>query len=234
MTISELKPSPKMTPLEFTERLPQDMAKRATEFRALMQKRRSVRNFSDRSVDAKIIENCIMSASSAPSGANQQPWRFFATNNPQTKNTIRLAAEEEEASFYAGRAGDVWLDALSHLGTNAQKPFLETAPWLIAIFSERWGIDSEGNKIKHYYVPESIGIATGILIAALHNAGLATLTHTPAPMGFLNQICGRPDNEKPFLLLVTGYPAVGAEVPDICRKDPDNVILWDVMDTDDD
>ncbi|WP_322988206.1 nitroreductase family protein, partial [Hoeflea sp.] len=157
---------------------------------------------------------------------NQQPWRFVAISDPETKRAIRLAAEEEERAFYNGRAGEEWLDALSALGTDPEKPFLETAPWLIAIFAQRWGVDADGRKIKHYYVPESVSIAIGLLIASLHSAGLATLTHTPSPMGFLNQICGRPDNEKPLILLVVGHPAQNSRVPAISRKDIDDILFW--------
>jgi nitroreductase len=199
---------------------------RAETFRALMARRRSVRDFSAEPVERGIIETCIMTAASAPSGANQQPWTFVAINDPATKRAIRLAAEEEERAFYGGRAPDEWLDALSHLGTDWRKPFLETAPWLIAIFGQRWGEAPDGARISHYYVPESIGIATGLLIAALHNAGLASLTHTPSPMKFLNSICGRPDNEKPMILLVVGKPAAGCRVPAITRKSADDVIVW--------
>jgi iodotyrosine deiodinase len=152
--------------------------------------------------------------------------RRVAIGDPEIKRAIRLAAEEEERAFYEGRAGEEWLGALAHLGTDSEKPFLETAPWLIAIFAQRWGIDREGRKVKHYYVPESVSIAIGLLIASLHSAGLATLTHTPSPMGFLNQICGRPDNEKPLVLLVVGHPAEGARVPAISRKPEDEVLFW--------
>lgn len=213
-------------PLDFQSRGTEESAERARDFRAMMGRRRTVRDFSSQPVNRAIIENCIMTAASAPSGANQQPWTFVAISDAETKRTIRLAAEEEEKSFYDGRASDEWLDALAPLGTDWQKPFLETAPWLIAIFGQRWGVGSDGERIKHYYVPESVGIATGLLIAALHNAGLATLTHTPSPMGFLNDICGRPDNEKPMILLVAGCPADGATVPDIARKPAGEVIVW--------
>ncbi len=145
---------------------------------------------------------------------------------PDTKRRIRVAAEAEERAFYGGRAGDEWLDALAHLGTDADKPFLETAPWLIVLFAQRWGTDANGKRVKNYYVPESVGIACGFLIAALHNAGLATLTHTPAPMKFLTEICGRPDSEKPFVLLVVGHPAEGATVPDIDRKSEAETVTW--------
>ncbi|MCV6546203.1 MAG: nitroreductase family protein [Cohaesibacter sp.] len=170
-----------------------------------MKSRRTVRDFSDRAVPRWIIECCIETAGRAPSGANQQPWTFACISNPDIKRQIRQAAEEEERAFYAGRAGDEWLDALEHLGTDANKPFLETAPWLIGIFGQRYGFDEAGNQHKHYYAPESVNIATGFLIATLHQSGLATLTHTPAPMSFLTQICGRPENEKPYILLVAGY-----------------------------
>jgi nitroreductase len=167
-----------------------------------------------------------MTAATAPSGANQQPWTFVCISDAAMKTRIREAAEEEEREFYSGRASQEWLDALGPLGTDAQKPFLETAPWLIVIFGQRYGLGPDGGKVKHYYVPESVGIATGLLIASLHNAGLASLTHTPSPMGFLNAICGRPDNEKAIILLVAGYPADNAKVPDIRRKGADEVIVW--------
>jgi nitroreductase len=208
---------PATVPLDFAEHDPEEMAARARDFRALMARRRTVRDFADRPVPQSLIEDCVMTAASAPSGANQQPWHFAMICDPAVKSRIRHAAEAEEREFYAGRAGEEWLGALEPLGTDAHKPFLETAPWLIAVFGARWGIEN-GNRVKHYYVPESVGIAVGLLIAALHNAGLATLTHTPAPMGFLNEICGRPENEKPYVLLVAGYPADGCTVPDISRK----------------
>ncbi|MCY0092842.1 nitroreductase family protein [Hoeflea ulvae] len=203
-----------------------EMQARSEEFLELMQKRRTVRDFSPEPVDPEIIRLAVRAAATAPSGANQQPWSFVAIGDPDTKRAIRLAAEEEERAFYAGRAGPQWLDALSHLGTDSEKPFLETAPWLIAIFAQRWGTDAEGRKIKHYYVTESVSIAIGILITSLHSAGLATLTHTPSPMGFLNQICGRPENEKPLVLLVVGHPAEGARVPAISRKPEQDVLYW--------
>lgn len=203
-----------------------EMRAEAQRFFELMQARRTVRDFSADPVDPEIIRLAVKAAATAPSGANQQPWSFVAINDPETKRAIRLAAEEEERAFYAGKAGEEWLGALAHLGTDAEKPFLETAPWLIVIFGQRWGTDAEGRKVKHYYVPESVSIAIGLLIASLHSAGLATLTHTPSPMGFLNQICGRPDNEKPFVLLVVGHPAEGARVPAISRKHEDDVLFW--------
>jgi len=203
-----------------------EMQAEAQKFFELMQARRTVRDFSSDPVDPEIIRLAVRAAATAPSGANQQPWSFVAIGDPDTKRAIRLAAEEEERAFYDGRAGEEWLGALSHLGTDADKPFLETAPWLIVIFGQRWGMDAQGRKVKHYYVPESVSIAIGLLIASLHSAGLATLTHTPSPMGFLNQIFDRPDNEKPFVLLVVGHPAEGARVPAISRKNEDEVLFW--------
>ena len=166
-----------------------------------------------------------MAAASAPSGANRQPWTFVAIGDAAIKRRIREAAEAEERAFYAGRAGEDWLDALAPLGTDSEKPFLETAPWLIAVFARRSEPGPDGTRLKNYYVPESVGIATGILVTALHAAGLATLTHTPAPMGFLTAICGRPEFEKPVVLIVAGYPAEGARVPAIARKDRDEVLV---------
>jgi len=185
-----------------------------------------VRDFSPEPVSRAVIEAAIRTAAGAPSGANQQPWTFVAISDPAVKARIRAAAEGEEKAFYDGRAGDEWLKALKALGTDWRKPFLETAPWLIVIFQQRWGVSPEGRKVKHYYAPESVGIATGFLIAALHQAGLASLTHTPAPMGFLNTICGRPENEKPMILLVTGKPAEGCLVPAITKKPLDAVAVF--------
>lgn len=210
---------PKLVPLSgYRELAPGEMRSRAREFSAEMSRRRSVREFADRPVARGLIEDCLRAAGSAPSGANLQPWHFVAVANPGLKREIRRAAEAEEHEFYTRRAPDRWLAALAPLGTGPEKPFLEVAPWLIAIFEQRWGYDAAGQKFKHYYPNESVGIATGLLIAALHHAGLATLTHTPSPMKFLNRILGRPAQERPFLLLVCGYPAAGATVPDICRK----------------
>lgn len=205
-------------PLDFQVLPEPEMRDRVEAFLALMRRRRTVRDFSDRPVARAIIEMAVATAGTAPSGANQQPWHFACISTQEIKKRIREGAEEEERAFYAGRAGKEWLDALSHLGTDANKPFLETAPWLIVIFAQRWGYGQDGRKLKHYYVPESVGIAAGFLIAALHGAGLATLTHTPAPMNFLNQICGRPDEEKALILLVVGYPADDVRVPDITKK----------------
>jgi nitroreductase len=213
-------------PLEFQPTDEGQMRRRASAFRALMQRRRTVRDFSIRPVPREVIEDAVMTAAGAPSGANQQPWTFACISDATVKAKIRVAAEEEERTFYEGRAGEEWLAALEHLGTDWQKPFLETAPWLIACFGQRYGVGADGKHLKHYYVPESVGIAMGFLIAALHNAGLATLTHTPSPMGFLNEICGRPANEKPYVLLVVGYPAEGCTVPKISKKPLEEVSVW--------
>lgn len=206
---------------------PQDeMIRRAGEFREEMQRRRTIRDFSDRDIPESVIDDCIRAASTAPNGANQQPWHFVVVRNPALKKKIRDAAEKEEKEFYENRAPDEWLEALYPLGTDENKPFLEKAPCLIAIFSQSYGVDESGGKQKHYYVKESVGIATGILITALHHAGLATLTHTPSPMGFLNELLDRPDNERPFLLLVTGYPAEDVTVPDIQKKSLEDVATF--------
>ena len=203
----------------FHERGVDEMQARAQKFADRMHLRRSVRDFSNRSIPRDIIENVIRAAGSAPSGANQQPWHFVAVSNAEVKREIRIAAEAEEREFYLNhRAGDEWLGALAHLGTDEHKPFLETAPWLIIVFGQRYGIDENGERIKHYYTPESVGIAMGLLITAVHHAGLVSLTHTPAPMKFLNEILKRPDHEAPYLILVVGYPAEDATVPAISRK----------------
>ena len=197
----------------YREYRPEDMRRRAAEFYTDIRRRRTVRAFAARAVPREIIEHAILAAGTAPSGANMQPWRFVAIADGAVKHRIREAAEEEERAFYHGRAPAEWLEALAPLGTDEHKPFLETAPWLIAIFAEGYGRLPDGRKVKNYYVQESVGIATGLLLAALHHAGLATLTHTPSPMGFLNDILARPANERPYLLLVVGYPADGAVVP---------------------
>ena len=189
------------------------MQQQAEDYYQFIRRRHSVRHFSDKAVSRQLIETCIRAAGTAPSGANHQPWHFVCVGDAQTKRKIRIAAEHEEEAFYEGRAGDEWLENLDKLGTDAHKPFLETAPWLIAIFLQRSGIDEEGNKRKNYYMSESVGIATGFLLNALHSAGLATLTHTPNPMKFLNQILERPDTERPYILLVVGHPAEDATVP---------------------
>jgi nitroreductase len=195
------------------------MQERVAAFEANLQRRRTVRQFSDRPVPRSIIEKCLLSAGTAPSGAHQQPWHFVAISNPAVKARIREAAEREEYEFYHHRAPPEWLEALRPLGTDEHKPYLEVAPWVIAIFLKRFSRLPDGRKLKHYYTDESVGIATGLLIAAIHAAGLVSLTHTPNPMKFLNDILGRPaDVERPYMLLVVGYPAQDAKVPDIVRK----------------
>jgi len=205
-------------PLDFKTRSIDEIQERSAAFRKQMDKRRTVRDFADTAVPEAIIKDAIAVANSAPSGAHMQPWFFVAIQSTELKQQIREAAEKEERELYEHRASPEWLDALAPLGTDADKPFLETAPWLIAVFAQKFTIDKEGNKRKHYYTPESVGIATGMLITALHHSGLATLTHTPSPMGFLRKILNRPLHEKPFLLLVAGYPAAGVHVPDVRRK----------------
>jgi len=204
-------------PLDFSLLEEQAMQQQAESFYLQMSKRRSVRDFSDQPIPPSVLEHAILAAGSAPSGANMQPWHFVVVQNPEIKKRIRLAAEKEERELYDHRASDEWLDALAPLGTDADKPFLETAPALIAIFLKKATIDADGAKHKNYYTPESVGIATGVLITALHQAGLATLTHTPSPMKFLTEILQRPSHERPFLLLVVGFPAEGALVPNIQR-----------------
>jgi iodotyrosine deiodinase len=193
---------------------------RARRFAAHVARRRTVRDFAPDDVPREIIERCIAAAGTAPSGANQQPWHFVAvgTGSPELRRRLREAAEDEEREFYEKRAPKEWLEALAPLGTDASKPFLEVAPWLIAIFVQPHGVGPDGGVVKHYYATESVGIATGLLIAAVHEAGLVSLTHTPSPMGFLNALLGRPSVERPFLLLVVGYPAPDAQVPDITKK----------------
>ena len=194
------------------------MGERAKAFSDLMQARRTVRDFSDKPVSRRVIEDCLITAGSAPSGANRQPWHFAVVSAPAIKQQIRERAEKEEEKFYNDRAPQDWLDVLAPLGTDASKPFLQRAPFLIVIFSQKFGFDAAANKRKNYYFTESVGIATGLLIAALHNVGLATLTHTPSPMKFLNEILARPSHEKAYLILVVGYPETDARVPDISRK----------------
>ncbi len=196
----------------------EEMRERLAAFYADINRRRTVREFSDRPVPRDIIETALMAANTAPSGANLQPWHFVVVSGTETKRKIREAAEIEEREFYEHRASVEWLAALEPLGTDSDKPFLETAPYLIAVFLQKFGKLKDGRKVKHYYPVESTGIASGILITALHTAGLATLTHTPSPMKFLNELLDRPTSERPFLLLVVGYPADDAEVPDIKRK----------------
>jgi nitroreductase len=202
----------------YLELPPEEMRARARAFYEEVQRRRTVRAFSDRPVARELIEDCLRAAGTAPNGAARQPWHFVAVGDAGLKKRIREAAEEEERAFYHGRAPDEWLQALARLGTDEHKPFLERAPWLVAVFAQPWEALPDGGKRKNYYVTESVGIATGILVTALHHAGLATLTHTPSPMGFLNRLLGRPRHERAFLLLVVGHPDEAATVPDIQRK----------------
>ena len=209
----------RMVPLsDYQELAPGEMSEAAQAFLDQMRRRRTVRDFSDRPVPREIIERCLLAAGTAPNGANRQPWRFVAVSDPEIKRKIRVDAEKEERAFYRDKAPAEWIEALEHLGTDEHKPFLERAPWLVAIFAQSYEIRSDGTKVKNYYVTESVGIATGILITAMHHVGLVTLTHTPSPMKFLNEILGRPANERPFLLLVAGYPDADATVPDIGKK----------------
>jgi len=195
-----------------------EMAERAAACYREMNRRRTVRDFSSWEIPSGVLEDCLRAAGTAPSGANMQPWHMVVVTDPAVKQRIRIEAEEEEREFYQRRAPQEWLDALAPLGTDDRKPFLETAPCLIAIFAQSHGVLPDGRSVKHYYAQESVGIATGFLLAAIHHAGLVALTHTPSPMGFLNAILDRPKNERPFLLLVVGFPATGATVPAIARK----------------
>ena len=208
------------------ERPVEEMERRARAFRREMERRRSVRDFADRPVPRGVLEECLRTAGSAPSGANMQPWHFVVVSDPSVKARIREAAEEEERRFYEERATEEWLQALEPLGTGPEKPFLEAASHLVAVFARSWGADPDGGKVKHYYVQESVGIATGMLLAALHRSGLVALTHTPSPMGFLNEILDRPENERPFLLIPVGFPADDAEVPDIGKKPLGEITTW--------
>ena len=202
------------------------MTRRARSFRKELQRRRTVREFSTKPIPDDVIRECIAAAGTAPNGANLQPWHFVVVQDATLKKEIREAAEKEEREFYENRATGEWLEDLLPLGTDRHKPFLEKAPCLIVIFSKNYGMDDKGKKKQHYYVKESVGIATGMLVTALHHSGLATLTHTPSPMGFLNKILDRPKNERPFLILVVGYPAKGVKVPDIRKKDLDEIVTF--------
>ena len=204
----------------------EEMQQAADDFLATMQRRRTVRDFSDRPVPREIIETCLLAAGTAPNGANRQPWRFVVVGDPAIKTRIREEAEEEEREFYSGKAPPEWIEALEHLGTDEHKPFLETAPWLIVIFAESYELMDDGTKAKNYYVSESVGIATGMLVTACHHAGLVTLTHTPSPMKFLNEVLERPANERAFLILVCGYPDEAATVPDITKKSIDEIAVF--------
>jgi nitroreductase len=220
-------PPPVFIPLHGYQEYPIDaMKRRAAEFYADIRRRRTVRQFSDRPVPRAVIEDCVRAAGTAPNGANMQPWHFVVVSDAAIKQRIRVEAEKEEYAFYHDRAPREWLDALAPLGTNEHKPFLEDAPYLIVIFAEGYGVLPDGRKVKHYYAQESVGIATGILITAIHHAGLASLTHTPSPMGFLNKILGRPSHERPFLILVVGYPAEGATVPMITKRSLEDIVTF--------
>lgn len=205
--------APELTPLAFKALPEAEMQARAEAFYEAMRTRRTIRDFSDRAVPRAIIETAILTAGTAPNGANHQPWHFTVLGQGPLRARLREAAEAEERAFYAGKAGAEWLEALAPLGTDADKPFLETAPWIIAVFGQKRGGPRPGDDKKNYYVTESVGIACGLLLASLHQAGLATLTHTPNPMGFLSELCERPASEKPVMLIVTGYPAEGAAYP---------------------
>lgn len=222
MASKDLVFDPLTTYSEYSE---EEMHTRSRAFAALMQRRRTVRQFSDRPVPRAVIDACLAAAGTAPSGANLQPWHFVVVTEPSLKRAIRAAAEAEERRFYATAPAE-WLAALAPLGTDADKPYLEMAPYLIAIFAQRYGVTPDGARITHYYVQESVGIATGIRITALHHAGLVTLTHTPSPMGFLNRLLDRPTTERPILLLVAGYPAADATVPRITRKPFEEVVTY--------
>jgi iodotyrosine deiodinase len=206
---------PFKNPHSFSE---EEMLKKSKEFYEIMRLRRTIRDFSDKPVPREVIETCIATAGTAPNGANMQPWHFVVVSDKDIKKKIREAAEEEEKIFYTGRAPKEWLEALAPLGTDEYKPFLEKAPYLIVIFAKRFEVLPDGGQVKNYYTSESVGIATGMLITAIHNAGLVSLTHTPSPMDFLNDILKRPSNEKPYLILVVGYPDENAKVPDIKKK----------------
>lgn len=217
-------------PLVFERLSAETQLKRSRDFLATMQKRRTVRHFSREPVPFELIENAVRAAGTAPSGANQQPWTFVVVSDPEIKKQIREAAEEEEQAFYAGRASQEWLDALAHLGTDEVKPHLTDAPYLIVCFRQPFGYrkDPDSNekiKLKHYYSDESMGIAVGVLLTALHLSGLATLTHTPSPMRFLGHLLGRPDNERAYVVIPVGYPAEGAQVPVISKKPLDEIMI---------
>lgn len=221
MTKARLVPLPGYREMSLKE-----MRGAARAFLERMRRRRTVRDFSDRPVPRDVIEQCLLAAGTAPNGANRQPWHFVAVSDPGIKRRIRVAAEEVEREFYAGRASPEWLAALEHLGTDEHKPFLEDASWLIVVFAQSYEVREDGTHEKNYYVTESVGIATGLLITALHHAGLVTLTHTPSPMRFLNEVLGRPLNERPFLVLVAGYPSEAATVPDIDKKPLESIATF--------
>ncbi|MEE2775820.1 MAG: nitroreductase family protein [Acidobacteriota bacterium] len=217
---------PGFIPYRPARRQAQDMRERSRDFYALMDARRSVRQFSSQPVSRQLIESAIATASTAPSGAHRQPWRFVAVNDPEIKRRIRVAAEDEERRNYSERMPNEWLETLEPLGTGPEKPYLETAPWLVAVFEELYGHGADGSKRKNYYVKESVGIACGLLVAALHQMGLQTLAHTPSPMNFLSRILERPDNERPYILFPVGFAAADAEVPNLKRKTLGEVAVW--------
>jgi iodotyrosine deiodinase len=219
------RPHP-FVPLHFTRRTAEDSLARAQAFHDQMQERRTTRHFSSEPVPRALIEWAIRTAGSAPSGAHQQPWTFVAVADAETKRRIREAAEKEEQAFYNGRAPQEWIDALAPLGTDEHKPHLTDAPWVVVLFRQAHGVDAGGHKRPYYYTPESCGIAAGFFIAAVHMMGLVTLTHTPSPMGFLGELLERPANEKAMLVMPVGYPAPGAQVPDIQRKPLDEIAVW--------
>ena len=212
-------------PLSFTRLDAETALARSQEFLELMRRRRSVRHFSSEPVPWELVENALRVAAAAPSGANQQPWTFVVVSDPDTKRRIREAAEEEERKNYDGRMSSEWIEALRPLGTDRHKPHLEEAPYVIVVFEQPYGLRANGTKAKHYYVRESVGIAVGFLLAALHQAGLSTLTHTPSPMGFLRELLGRPEHERPFCVVPVGYPAADAVVPEISKKPLEEVLV---------
>jgi len=223
--VSPVAAEPRFVPLDFRRLAPAEMLERARAFRREVERRRSVRHFSAEPLPEGVLEECLRAAGSAPSGANLQPWSFVVVRDRSTKREIRLAAEEEERRLYGERISEEWREALEPLGTGPEKPFLETAPALIAVFRHAWEQDGE-KKRTNYYSQESVGIAVGVLLVALHTAGVATLTHTPSPMGFLQRILERPENERAYLLIPLGYPADGCRVPDLGRKALDEIAAW--------
>ena len=225
--LTTIMSDPRFIPLRFTGYEPEEQSRRAREFLEICRRRRTVREFSDKPVPRELIETLIETAGTAPSGANKQPWRFVVVDDPDLKKKIRVAAEAEEKESYEHRMPQSWLDDLALLGTDWHKEFLEVAPYLIVVFKEKYRIE-DGTQKKNYYVDESVGIACGFLLAAIHNAGLASLTHTPSPMNFLRDILQRPANESPFLLIPVGYPSEDAQVPDIDRKPLDQIFLGNI------
>jgi len=216
---------PRFVPLEFVRYSDDEQLSRSRRFLDEMRGRRTVRHFSPELVPDELIENAVATAGTAPSGAHQEPWTFVVVSDPDTKRRIRAAAEEEERRSYESRMPDEWLEALRPLGTDWRKPHIEDAPYVIVVFEQAYGVRADGAKLKHYYVRESVGIAVGLLLASLHLAGLATLTHTPSPMGFLREILGRPENERPYALIPVGYPAAGCTVPALERKPVDEILV---------